>query len=114
TAPAAPNSAALPGEISVAEARALYDQGVFLLDVREPDEWNATHIPNTTLIPLGQLAGRVNELPKDKPIVVVCRSGNRSQQGRDILLGAGFTNVTSMAGGVNAWAGSGYPTATGP
>ena len=69
------------------------------MDVRTQEEWNEFHAPNTTLIPLDELASRVNELPKDQPIVVVCRSGNRSQTGRDILLQAGF-NATSMAASV--------------
>jgi rhodanese-related sulfurtransferase len=51
----------------------------------------------------------LNEVPRDRQIVVVCRSGNRSQQGRDILLNAGFEQVTSMTGGLNEWRASGYP-----
>lgn len=105
---------ALPNEISVAQAHDKYAQGKFFLDVRQPEEWNEYHIPETTLIPLGELAARVNELPRDKEIVVVCRSGNRSQTGRDILKDAGFTQVTSMAGGVNQWQASGYPIVSGP
>lgn len=104
----------LPSEISVEQAHEKYQNGVFLLDVREPEEWNEYHVPNTTLIPLGELASRVNELPKDQEIVVVCRSGNRSQEGRDILLQAGFTQVTSMAGGLKSWSSMGYPTVSGP
>ena len=104
----------LPLEISVSEASSMRDAGAFVLDVREPDEWNESHIPGATLIPLGQLASRVNEVPKDQEIVVVCRSGNRSQQGRDILLSAGFTKVTSMAGGINQWKTLGLETVSGP
>ena len=63
---------------------------------------------------LGELASRVAEVPADRDVVVVCRSGNRSAQGRDILLGAGYAAVTSMAGGMNDWAGSGRPVVTGP
>jgi rhodanese-related sulfurtransferase len=107
-------AAALPAEISVADAAAKRDAGAFILDVRQPDEWNAVHIPGATLIPLDQLAARVNEVPKDQEVVVVCRSGNRSKQGRDILKNAGFTQVTSMAGGMNQWSAAGLPTATGP
>jgi len=102
-------SSNLPGEISVNEAFTKYQQGAFMLDVRTQEEWNEYHAPNTTLIPLDQLASRVNELPRDKEIVVVCRSDNRSQEGRDILLNAGFTQVTSMKGGLNEWRASGYP-----
>jgi rhodanese-related sulfurtransferase len=98
----------LPATISVDEAYSMYQEGAFVLDVRTVEEWNEYHAPGTTLIPLDQLASRVNELPKDQPIVVICRSGNRSQQGRDILLQAGF-DATSVAGGLNEWRASGYP-----
>jgi rhodanese-related sulfurtransferase len=91
----------LPAEISVAEAAEKRAQGAFILDVREPVEWETVHIPEATLIPLGELAGRAAELPRDQEIVVVCRSGNRSATGRDILKEAGFEQVTSMAGGMN-------------
>jgi len=105
--------AALPAEVSVQEASAMRDAGAFMLDVREPDEWAAGHIPGATLIPLGQLASRASEVPSDREVVVVCRSGNRSAQGRDILLGAGFVSVASMAGGMNDWTAAGLPTEQG-
>ena len=104
-----PSATTLAPEISVAEAHAMYESGAYVLDVRTVEEWNEFHAPNTTLIPLDQLSVRVNEVPRDREIVVVCRSGNRSQQGRDILLNAGFTNVTSMTGGLNEWRAAGYP-----
>jgi phage shock protein E len=107
----AANSA--PDEISVAEAAEKYEAGVFLLDVRTPEEWEAVHIPETTLIPLDELETRLNELPQGVEIVVVCRSGNRSAEGRDILRNAGFTDVTSMAGGINDWKSQGLPTVSG-
>jgi rhodanese-related sulfurtransferase len=103
----------LPLEISVAEASQKRDQGAFILDVRQPEEWTSFHIPGATLIPLGELPNRLNEVPKDKQVVVVCRTGHRSASGRDILLKAGFTNVTSMAGGVTQWQAQGLPIATG-
>jgi rhodanese-related sulfurtransferase len=108
------STSGLPPEISVSEAYEKYEAGVFLLDVRTPEEWNEFHAPNTTFIPLDELASRVDELPKDQEIVVVCRSGNRSQEGRDILLNAGFEQVTSMAGGLNEWRDTGHPTVSGP
>ncbi len=101
--------AALPRNVGVFEAAALRDAGAFVLDVREPYEWAEFHIPGATLIPLGTLGDRLSEVPRDKPIVVVCRSGNRSQTGRDILLRAGFAAVTSMDGGVRAWRDAGLP-----
>lgn len=104
----------LPNEITTADALAKRNAGAFILDVREPSEWNEYHVPNSTLIPLGSLAARVNELPRDKEIVVVCRSGNRSATGRDVLRQAGFAQVTSLAGGLNGWKAAGYPTVSGP
>jgi rhodanese-related sulfurtransferase len=104
-----PSSNALASTIHVNEAYDMYQNGAFVLDVRTQEEWNEFHAPNTTLIPLDQLSSRLNEVPRDRQIVVVCRSGNRSQQGRDILLNAGFEQVTSMTGGLNEWRASGYP-----
>jgi phage shock protein E len=112
TAPGA-STAALPLEVDVEKAAAMRDTGAFVLDVRQPDEWAAGHIPDATLIPLGELADRVAEVPTDREIVVVCRSGNRSQQGRDILLNAGYGTVTSMIGGMSDWAAAGKPVETG-
>ncbi|MFZ5911322.1 MAG: rhodanese-like domain-containing protein [Chloroflexota bacterium] len=99
--------------VSVDEAYQMYQDGMFVLDVRTPEEWNEFHAPDTTLIPLDELSARVGELPKDRPILVVCRSGNRSQAGRDILQQAGF-EATSMDGGLNEWRERGYPVTSGP
>ena len=98
----------LARDISVDEAYQMYQGGTFVVDVRTQEEWDEYHVPNTTLIPLDQLPNRLSEVPKDKKILVVCRSGNRSQQGRDILLSAGY-NATSMAGGLKEWYAKGYP-----
>jgi len=106
-------TASFPQEISVAQAAAKRQAGAFILDVRQPEEWADAHIPGSTLIPLGELENRMNELPQNKEIVVVCRSGNRSAQGRDILKQAGFNQVTSMAGGLNEWKAVGYDTVSG-
>ena len=108
-----PGVVSLPPEITVDQAAQRRDQGAFILDVREPSEWTSFHIPGATLIPLGDLPNRLTEVPKDREVVVVCRTGNRSAQGRDILLKAGFTKVTSMAGGVTQWQTQGLPIATG-
>lgn len=108
-----PATVSLPSEVTVAQAAQLRSEGALILDVREPSEWAQFHIPGATLIPLGSLPTRLNEVPKDRNVVVVCRTGNRSAQGRDILLNAGFTKVTSMAGGVTQWQTQGLPIATG-
>jgi rhodanese-related sulfurtransferase len=96
-------------EISVQDAYQKYQQGVFVLDVRRQDEWDAYHVVNTTRILLDELPDRLNELPRDKEIVIICHSGNRSGQALDILLKAGFTQVSSMKGGLIAWNQAGYP-----
>jgi len=112
--PPAPAVDSLAAQVSVSQASALRDAGAFVLDVREPHEWAAGHIPDATLIPLGQLAGRLADVPHDRTIVVVCRSGNRSAEGRDILRRAGLAAVTSMSGGMNDWAAAGLPVTIGP
>jgi rhodanese-related sulfurtransferase len=117
-APAAAVNQSAPGgladEISVAQAAQLRDQGAYILDVRTPEEWDEVHIPGSTLIPVEELEARVNEVPRDQQVVVVCRSGNRSAVGRDILNSADFDQVTSMAGGLNAWRAEGFDTVSGP
>ncbi len=98
----------LPLEVSVADGYQMRENGAFVLDVRELSEWEDGHIPDATLIPLGQLESRMDEIPTDQDVLIVCRSGNRSAQARDILLNAGFTNITSMAGGMNQWIANSY------
>lgn len=102
------SSGNLPAEISVQEAYQKYQQGVFLLDVRRPDEWDMYHVANTVQIPLDELSSRLSELPKDQPIMIICHSGNRSGQAQAILVQAGF-NATSVTGGMIAWNQEGYP-----
>ncbi len=106
-------STPMPDTVSVAQAAALRSQGAFILDVRQPEEWNQFHIPGATLIPLGDLSSRLTEVPKDQNVVVYCRTGVRSAQGRDILRQAGYTQVTSLEGGITAWQAQGEPVAAG-
>ncbi|MFH2040584.1 MAG: rhodanese-like domain-containing protein [Chloroflexota bacterium] len=108
-----PSVTGLAADINIEQAAQLREEGAFILDVREPDEWVNFHIPGSTLIPLGELPDRLSEVPTDKTIVVVCNSGNRSKPGRDILLDAGFSEVTSMNGGVTEWKSQGLPIVTG-
>ncbi len=108
-----PVATRLPAEISVAQAAQAQKDGALILDVREPSEWTQAHISGATLIPLGDLPNRLNEVPKDREVVVVCRTGHRSAQGRDILLQAGFTQVTSMTGGLTQWQAQGLPVVAG-
>jgi rhodanese-related sulfurtransferase len=96
-------------EITPAQAYAKFQQGAFFLDVRSQEEWNQFHIAGSTLIPLDQLGQRLNELSKDREIVVVCLSGHRSQSGTTILQQAGFKYVSCLSGGLQAWIAAGYP-----
>ena len=79
-----------------------------IVDVREISEYDTGHIPGAVLIPLGELPNRLDEVPTDVPVVMVCRSGNRSTQALQLLQKEGFTNVHNMVGGMNAWAAAGY------
>ncbi len=113
-APTAPATAAdstsaaeLPVTIDVTTANDLRGRDdVILLDVREDYEFNAGHVPGAAWIPLGELPNRLNELPKDKTIVAVCRSGNRSGQATELLRQQGF-DAHNMQGGMLAWQAAG-------
>ena len=107
-------TAGLPAEMSVAEVAQLDPEEYFFLDVREQGEWDDAHMEWATLIPSGELSARLDEIPTDKKIVVVCQSGGRSAKGRDLLLEAGFPEVTSMTGGMNDWLSQDLPVVTGP
>jgi rhodanese-related sulfurtransferase len=84
---------------------------VQILDVRELDEFTGPlgHIEGAVLIPLGELAARVEELAKDRPIVAVCRAGSRSAQATAILQQAGFPDVANLNGGMLRWRAEGHP-----
>lgn len=81
----------------------------FILDVREPYEFAARHVAGAKLIPLGQLAQRATEIPRNIPVYVICRSGNRSAQASRILVSKGFSNIHNVQGGLLAWQAAGYP-----
>jgi sulfur dioxygenase len=89
------------------EPRALEEvaEGVQIVDVREPDEFNGSlgHISGATLLPLGALAARCGELARERPVVTVCRSGARSAQATILLQQAGFASVANLAGGMLRW-----------
>jgi len=104
-----PKEVSLPREISAAEAYEKVQQGAYLLDVRTQQEWEASHIAGSTLIPLNELKNRLDELPRDQELVVICRSGNRSNAAIKILAEAGFTDIKGVKGGLRAWGQAGYP-----
>ncbi|MDD2659772.1 MAG: rhodanese-like domain-containing protein [Methylococcales bacterium] len=76
---------------------------LFLLDVREPDEFAYAHIANSVLIPLNQIPKRLGELDSRQEIVVICHHGMRSQQAANYLMQSGFKNITNLTGGIDAW-----------
>lgn len=76
----------------------------FLLDVRQPWEYDVCRLENSTLIPMGQIPVQVDELDKDRETVVICHHGIRSRQVARYLEQAGFNKVINLKGGVNAWA----------
>ncbi len=86
-------------------------QNALVLDVREQSEYDAGHIINSRLIPMGQLRERIGELEKyrERPLVVVCRSGNRSASASAFLNKQGFTGVHNLDGGIMAWQKSSLP-----
>ena len=79
-----------------------------LVDVREPYEWDAGRIPGAKHIELERLAGRADELPRDRPVIFQCRMGRRSALATDAFRAAGF-DAYNMRGGIEAWAGEGLP-----
>ena len=95
-------------QIDPADAAQRVESGALLLDVREPDEWTAGHAPGAKHLPLGELGARVDELPKDRPIVAVCRVGGRSNKAAEALVNAGY-DVVNLAGGMQAWNAAGQP-----
>jgi adenylyltransferase/sulfurtransferase len=92
--------------MTVHELKELRDAGDdhFLLDVREPHEQSICRIQGATLIPLGELENRTGELPKDKRILVHCKSGGRSARAVSRLRELGFNDVWNISGGIIAWA----------
>jgi rhodanese-related sulfurtransferase len=99
--------------IDIQEAKKRVDNGAVLVDVREQHEFDEARIPGSILIPLSQFQQRYEELPKDKELVMQCRSGARSGQATEFLLANGYTDVVNMAGGILAWKEAGLLTETG-
>lgn len=98
-------------QVSADEGAKMVEDGAFLLDVREPDEWVAGHAAAAAHIPLGQVLARTAEVPGDSTVVVVCRVGGRSNQAAAYLRAQGVDAV-NLAGGMQAWAASGLDVVT--
>ena len=93
------------------DAYAAWQAGqVAIVDIREQDEHDTTRVPGIPLIPMSELMDRLDELPSGPPLVILCRSGNRSGQVADYLNGAGdHGEVANLEGGILAWAAQGLP-----
>jgi rhodanese-related sulfurtransferase len=92
-------------EISVGELKRRHDAGddVVLLDVREPDEVATASIPWATVVPMREVPARMSEIPRDKPLVVMCHHGGRSERVAQFLEANGYQNAINLVGGIDAW-----------
>lgn len=99
-------------EIDTDELAHRLEAGATLIDVREPAEYDEAHVPGAVLVPLGELEARVADIPDDRPVAVICRSGARSMRACEWLATTG-RDVTNVAGGTLAWIASGRPVDTG-
>ena len=88
-------------------------QGIYLLDVRTPGEFQQASLAGARLIPIDQLVSRLTELPKDQPILVYCAVGSRSAQVVNYLARQGYPEVYNLYGGIYSWAQKGYPVVQG-
>jgi len=84
-----------------------------LVDVRQPNEWASGHPKAATHIPLGEVRKRMHEIDQDKPVIVICASGNRSAMAATALAKAGFATVYNFSGGMGAWRSAGLPVKSG-
>ncbi len=100
-------------EIDVDELAARLDGGALLIDVRQPDEFNAGHIPGATLVPLADVPERLEAFSPTETNFLVCRSGARSMRAAEFLADRGF-DVVNVIGGTLAWQDSGRPTEVEP
>jgi rhodanese-related sulfurtransferase len=99
-------------EIDVDELESRLAGGAELIDVRETNEYDEAHVPGAWLLPLSELSDRVDEVPSDHPVLLICRSGARSMRAAESLAAQG-RDVTNVAGGTLAWMASGRDIATG-
>jgi rhodanese-related sulfurtransferase len=85
-----------------------------VVDVREPNEFAAVRLEGVLLVPMSQFAARFGELPRDRPLLVMCAAGSRSAAATAHLLRNGWTDVKNVAGGITEWEKAGLPVVRGP
>lgn len=97
-------------EISPRDASETMASGALMIDIREADEWEEVRIPGARFQPLSEINDWYEDLPRDRPIILQCRSGNRSAMATAALIRqAGMNNVLNLAGGIIAWHQAGLP-----
>lgn len=92
-----------------AAGRLATEPGAVLIDVREPHEWRAGHARGARHIPLGELPGRMEQLPREAPVYLICATGNRSRTAAAFLQKNGFSRPVNVRGGTAAWQRAGLP-----
>jgi rhodanese-related sulfurtransferase len=112
-----PASPAIP-TIDVREADKRRREGAgarpLIVDVREPNEFADVRLEGVALVPMSTFATRFEELPKDRPLLLMCAAGNRSAAATAHLMRNGWTDVTNVAGGITEWERAGLPVVRGP
>jgi len=98
-------------EVTPAAAADLVTAGAVVIDVREPDEWSAGHVPDSVLIPMSQVEARLPEIAPERVALIVCRSGGRSNAVAQVLSARGIDAV-NLAGGMHSWEREGLPVVT--
>lgn len=107
---------ALPdmSQATLLEHQAKHAEHLFVLDVRSPEEFREGHIPGAVNVPYDQIAARIAEVPKNKDVVLYCRSGRRAGIAADVLAANGYTRLSHLEGDMPAWIAQGRPVVEGP
>jgi rhodanese-related sulfurtransferase len=95
--------------ISAAEAKQMIEQGVTVVDVRTPAEWNGGHIPQAQHIPLDSILARPRDVLKGDNVIFVCQVGQRSALAAEMAAAVGMKSLYNLEGGTDAWVRAGYP-----
>ncbi len=101
-------------DVHEAQRRLAAPNPPLLVDVRERNEFAAMRVPGAVLLPVSQFATGYRQLPTDRPLLIMCAVGGRSARVTEALLGAGWTDVVNVVGGINGWQAAGLPTRSGP
>ncbi len=110
SAPAPAAAAVAPmSQEALLEHQSSHPDHLFVLDVRTPQEYAEGHVPGAVNVPQDQLASRLAEVPKDKDVVIYCKSGRRAALAADVLAANGYSRLSHLEGDMNAWVAKGRP-----